>query len=155
MKNLVVTEVNLPVRLQRFGILHYLEDEDVQFYIPDLCYYEQLATGDLSMPDIALSKLLISQGKLKVVSLSGSQITHVISLLNGCCSMFLARTVAAMVYARIMGYTLVSENHPLRVISYQQLGISISKYESVSVGLLQDIISRGINLEIGMLHELI
>ncbi len=145
----------MPVRLQRFGILHYLDAEDVQFYIPDWCYAEQQVTGDLSMSDIALAKVLVSQGKLKVVSLSEGQIAHVVSLMNGCCSMFLARTVAAVVFARTMGYTLVSENNSLRVVSYQQLGISISHYEGTAVGLLQDIISRGINLKIELIHELV
>lgn len=155
MKNFVVTEVDLPIRLQRFGILHHLDAEDVQFYIPNWCYAEQLSTGGLSIADIALAKSLVSQEKLKLISLSGSQTAHLMNLMNGCCSIFLARTVAAVVFAKNTGYTLVSENQPLRVIAHQQLGISISHYESAAVGLLQDIVSRGIKLEIELFRELI
>ncbi|WP_420148593.1 hypothetical protein [Spirosoma sp.] len=155
MKNLVVTEMSLPVKLQRFGILNHLEANDVQFYIPDGCYSEQPVTSTFSMADLALAKQMVNQGKIKVVALNDRQMASVWTLKAGCCSRFLARTIYAVIYARSKGYTLVTEDHLLRVIAFQQFGISISTYESVSVGLLQEVISSGMSLNIDLIHDLV
>lgn len=155
MKNLVVSEVDLPVKLQRFGILPFLDAESVQFYIPDWCYEAQHERRDLSIADLTLAKRMVSEGKLKVVSLNGEQVAYVMKLMAGCCSIFCFHSVATLVFAKTMGYTIVSENQLLRVVAFQQLNVSISQYESVAAGLLQDIISQGIDLKIELIHELI
>ncbi|OIN56326.1 hypothetical protein [Arsenicibacter rosenii] len=155
MKTLVVTEVDLPVKLQRFGILSFLNTKSVQFYIPDWCYEAQKNRSDLSNADLSLAKRMVDEGSLKVVSLSSEQVANVMRLMAEQCSIFCVHSVVAVVFAKTMGYTLVSENQLLRVVAFQQLGVSISQYESVAAGLLQEIISQGINLKIELLHELV
>lgn len=38
MKNYIVTEIHLPTKLLRFGLLKYFDPHELHFHIPDFCY---------------------------------------------------------------------------------------------------------------------
>lgn len=111
MKKIVITELPLIVKLSKFGILKYFNNDELNFYMTDFCYDHQTFNFN---NDKTYAKKLIEDGLLKVVGLDEFQMQRLHVIHKKYKPAFIVKTISALVLAIDMKCKLLSEDENLR-----------------------------------------
>ena len=155
MKNIIVTDIHLPVRLFLPGLLKYFDPDELRFYITDICYSYKNQPTPLNFHDKVHAKRMVEQGRLEVVGLDETQMGRLCELYQHYKPRFITKTVSALVLAQVTGFKLISEDELLREVATQDLKIRAHDKEWLITDLLHEIGTRGVNLDIEFVKQLI
>jgi len=155
MKNIIVTEISLPTKLFRSGLLRYFDRTELQFHIPDFCYYYKYTLNDRNIHDRGFAKRMNEQGMLIIAELNEAQMLRHQELLVQYKPKFLAKSVSALVLAEITGFRLISEDGLLREVASQDFQIRAHNKEWLLTDLVHEIGVRGIQLDLELVKELL
>lgn len=152
MNNIVITELSLPVRLFRSGLLRYFNGGELVFFITDLSYENRTISVN---NDKIFAKKMIDQGLLKVIDLDEWQMRRVENLYNAYKPKFIFKTISGLVLAQNTNFKLVSEDEILIETASQDLGIRAYNKEWLLIDIMSEVSLIGNGIDINLLKELI
>ena len=115
MENILITEINLAARLFRSGIMKYLNEYEISLHMIDLCYYHK--SHDYNS-DKNFVKEMVGNEQIKIIGLNSIQLDEASKLYKRYYPKFLIKTVASILVAQELDYTIVSEDALLRETAF-------------------------------------
>lgn len=152
MNQIVLTEINLAVRLFQMGLLKYFDSDDLVFYITDLCFENRTFAYN---NDNFYAKKLQEQGLLKIVSLNEDQMQKLGNLYNTYKPKFIVKTISALIIAHDNNLKFISEDELLRETARQDLGIRSFDKEWLVTDLISEISMMGVSVDIELVKSII
>lgn len=146
MHSLVVTNINLPSRLYRSGILKFFSNKDLNFFISDLSYVQKQYSAK-AKSDFSCAQKLLEVGFLKIHNFDEASIKSLIELKKAIKPVFLIKTISSFLLAKKIGCPIISEDEIVRTEA-KKLGISAMTKENLIDELIIEIYTKGHEIDI-------